>query len=480
MSFLRLKKGSRLARVFAGLAAFVLTAQTAGFAASSWANNQNATTVLGQSGFTQANAGVGPGSFFQPGAARFDAVSGKLFVTDCVNNRIVRFAGSQAVVTGGTGEAAFGQSDLVSSLAGTTQSKVNCPGEVFVDSAERLWVADTTNNRVLRWDSADAALSGQPATVVLGQPNFTTSTAGTSATKMAYPEGIFVDAAGNLWVADSGNNRVLRFFDAANKPSGAAADSVLGQPDLVTATPAMSATGLAAPNSIVGSGTTLWISDSGNNRVLRFDNAASKPNGSNADGVLGSSVFTSVPSNRTTASTFDTPGGLAIDPTPRLYVADTANNRVLIFSNPLGTGVSASNVLGQPNFTDNTPRLTQSGFDTPYAPTWDNGSQSLWVADLGNNRVLRFNPQVATAGSVSVSGRVTDRSGTGLRNVRVTFTDQSGTVKTAITNSYGFYTFNGLPAGSSYVGTVTARGYSFASRVVQAIDSLTDVDFAAQ
>jgi sugar lactone lactonase YvrE len=297
---------------------------------------------------------------------------------------------------------------------------------------------------------------------------------------MAFPEGVFVDAAGNLWVADTGNNRVLRFFDAANKPTGAGADSVLGQTDLVSSTAAMTATNLASPNSITGAGSTIWVSDSGNNRVLRFDNAAAKPNGGNADGVLGSSSFTSIPANRTTASTFDTPGGLATDPSGKLYVADTANNRVLIFNNTGGNGLSAANVLGQPNFTSSAAGLSQSGLDTPYTPTWDNASQSLWVADLGNNRVLRFVPQVATSGSVSVSGRVADRNGIGLRNARVTFTDQAGLVRTAITNSFGFYTFADLPVGGTFVAGATAKGYSFTTRVVQVMDSLTDVDFNAR
>ena len=210
---------------------------------------------------------------------------------------------------------------------------------------------------------------------------------------MAYPEGVFVDTAGRLWVADTGNNRILRFDSPALKANGAAADAVLGAPDFVTNSPAMSQSAMAGPNSITGSSSgTIWVSDSGNNRVLRFDSAASKSNGGAADFVIGSTVFDSIPANRTTAATLDTPGGLAFDVQNRLYIADTANARVLIFNNASGlsSGAPATNVLGQPNFTSAIATLSQSGFDMPYSPGFDPTTQSLFVADVANNRVLRL------------------------------------------------------------------------------------------
>ena len=157
----------------------------------------------------------------------------------------------------------------------------------------------------------------------------------------------------------------------------------------------MTQSNLAAPNSITGnSAGSIWISDSGNNRVLRFDVAASKANGGNADGILGSTSYTSLTSSGTTRSSMDTPTGLTVDPLGRLYVADGANDRVLIFNggSSVADGAGTSNVLGQPSFTDATARLSQSGFDMPYTPTWDDASQSLWVANLANNRVMRLCP----------------------------------------------------------------------------------------
>jgi len=99
-----------------------------------------------------------------------------------------------------------------------------------VDSAGRLWVADFFNNRVLRFDGAADKANGANADGVLGQPNFTSNGAATTASGMNSPGGLAIDTAGHLWVADNLNSRVLR-FDGAPLPalSGRVVDPT-GQP----------------------------------------------------------------------------------------------------------------------------------------------------------------------------------------------------------------------------------------------------------
>jgi len=116
----------------------------------------------------------------------------------------------------------------------------------------------------------------------------------------------------------------------------------------------------------------------------------------------------------------------------------------------------------------------------PYSPSVDPLTQSLFVADVGNNRVMRFAPQVTTSGTVAISGRVTDRTGHGLRNVRVLFTDQLGGVRFVNTNSFGYYTLANIPTGSSLTANIAAKGYVFLPTVVQVLDNLAEVNFMAQ
>jgi hypothetical protein len=109
----------------------------------------------------------------------------------------------------------------------------NSPQGVAVDTSvtpNRIYVADSQNNRVLGWSSVPNFLNGASADIVIGQPNFTTSTAnngGVSANSLNNPSDVAVDLSGNLYVADTANNRVLEY----NSPftTDTTADFVFGQ-----------------------------------------------------------------------------------------------------------------------------------------------------------------------------------------------------------------------------------------------------------
>ncbi|MBX3294047.1 MAG: carboxypeptidase regulatory-like domain-containing protein [Acidobacteria bacterium] len=84
---------------------------------------------------------------------------------------------------------------------------------------------------------------------------------------------------------------------------------------------------------------------------------------------------------------------------------------------------------------------------------------------------------VPTNAGVEVSGRVMTPDGRGLRNATVTMTDANGVVRNAVTSSFGYYRFEGVPVGDSFVMTVNSRSYRFVPRVVNVLDNMTDVDF---
>lgn len=87
-----------------------------------------------------------------------------------------------------------------------------------------------------------------------------------------------------------------------------------------------------------------------------------------------------------------------------------------------------------------------------------------------------------TAASVSVSGRAISALGDGIPQVEVTLIDFAGHLWSARTSSMGHYTFDNVPAGETYVISVSSKRFSFAapSRVVFVLDELTDVDFIGQ
>jgi DNA-binding beta-propeller fold protein YncE len=107
-------------------------------------------------------------------------------------------------------------------------------GAVAIDTSvtpNRVYVADTANNRVLGWSNISAFTTHAAANIVIGQPNaYTTgcNNGGISATSLCSPEGVAVDeATGNLYVADTSNHRVLFYLSPFTTDT--AADDVFGQ-----------------------------------------------------------------------------------------------------------------------------------------------------------------------------------------------------------------------------------------------------------
>ncbi len=369
------------------------------FAAGSWVNGQAADLVLGQSDFTTNTSGTTLSQMDNPSGVTVDPTTHKVFVADYDNCRVLRFGSAASLTNGATAEFQFGTTGTCSATSAT----LYYPYGLFVDSGGRLWVTDSNNNRVLRFDNA-ATTASSTANGVLGQADYVSESANrggaTAANTMNYPSGLWGDSSGRLWVADQWNHRVLRFDNpvAASNLPGGNADGVLGQLNFATSDSTTTQNGMDGPTSIVGDGAgNLYVADYSNARVLRFNNAASKANGAAADGVLGQSDFTSG-GTATTQSGLERPEGVAVDPAGRLYVSDYGNHRIMIWNNAatLGNGAPADNVLGQPNFTAGASDTSSTALNYPKLIYFGEGA--LWVVDNSNNRVVRFKgPQMPVA-----------------------------------------------------------------------------------
>ncbi len=93
-----------------------------------------------------------------------------------------------------------------------------------------------------------------------------------------------------------------------------------------------------------------------------------------------------------------------------------------------------------------------------------------------------FTPSAPTAANVSIGGRVTTANGQGIRNARLVLVNGSGAQQTAQTASFGYYRFDDLRAGETYVLTVYSKRYVFAepTRIISLSDDLTDVNFTSE
>jgi len=363
-----------------------------------------AVNVLGQSDFatTKPNAGVSPqaspNTLFSPADVRVGG-NGNVYVADPGNNRILSFPpNSKSAVQ------VWGQLDFASN--GVNQIKpgsMNSPDSVAIDYSQTpfaLYVSDTNNHRVLVWKDAVAFRTGDPADLVIGQPDLRTGvpnvdthgSSNPSSTSLNSPQGIVVDSGGNLWVADSSNNRVLRYPHPVSQGGRITPDIVIGQTDFNSAASAgVSGSTLRTPTGLaLGPDGNLFVADTGNNRVLEF--AAGARTNAVAIRVYGQASLTSAGGSLTpSAQTLSGPQGVFVDSAFNLYVADTGANRVVIIPNTqvaAPAGMPAAFVIGQSTFSSSSGG-SGTNFRSPADVVVDSNG-NIYVSDSGNNRVLVF------------------------------------------------------------------------------------------
>ena len=298
------------------------------------------------------------------------------------------------------------------------------PGGIAIDahgSPPILYVSDTGNNRVLAWRNAEQFANGAPADKVIGQKDrFSTFPQGPGrgpfSTGMTGPAGLAVDAAGNLYVVDAGNNRILRFptpFQLSGQPLP---DLVIGQPTFSTRGTnqgGISASSMALNSEpdrsdclrsncynaslVFDQSGNLYFTDALNNRVLRYSASVlsrGAPNGPAADLVLGQIALTRADYNDDMIDIrhLRTPSGIAYDSAGRLYVSDSLN-RVVIYLSPFQNGKAAARFVGIPVQQPNQqppPLYSDSRFNGAEGLAMVNGM--LAVADIGNSRIVIFPP----------------------------------------------------------------------------------------
>lgn len=305
------------------------------------ASGVNADGVLGQSNFSNrvwnfSAGGSTPSAngFETPVSVALDH-GGSLFVLDQGNSRILRFDNAASASNGGGADGVLGQLNFSSKGFSTTSTGFFSPQGIAVDASGNLYVADGSNNRVLRFNAASSKANGASADAVFGQTTFTSSTNGTSSTKMWNPTSVAVDNEGNLYVGERGNCRIVIFFHAATKANGAPADIVLGKQDFTNGTTptAASSSNIYLPYALaVDAKNNLYVADGGFNRVLVFYNAPSKKNGDSADVVIGKSNFTDGTTTAASSVNIGQPYGVAVQSTTgKLFVTCYSNSRVLRF-----------------------------------------------------------------------------------------------------------------------------------------------------
>lgn len=355
---------------------------------------------------------------------------------------------SQCPICVGSASVVLGQPDFTTTTTPltTTQSNLRQPTSIASDGV-RLVVADTNQNRVLIWNHIPTT-NNTPADVVIGQPNFTSSSVPTNYTptakSMSGPQGVWIQN-GKLYVADTQNNRVL-IYNSIPTANGVAADVVIGQPTFTTpvqvditqqgnctndstSTCNATAANMLSPVSVTSDGTRVFVTDLGFNRVLIWNSIPTK-NGTPADVEIGqpnmntgyanfgfsvsspsslaSSVLTTVeaPVLCTVSNGTDSNGNatypaicnytlnfprFALSDGTRLFIADGGNDRVLEYLTiPTQNAAAADTILGQIGGDVDEATDASDSMNTPTSLAFDGAN--LYVADPYNRRITVFTP----------------------------------------------------------------------------------------
>ncbi len=319
-----------------------------------------------------------------------------LWVVDTLNNRVISFpqqGGKYPVATRLVGQLDwpyFAQNLIEGREVNFNASNPPLAG-VAIDTKSNpphMYVADTYNNRILGFNDARNIQIGMKADIVIGQPDFYRSLVNgrtndpqiPNQVGLNHPSGLLVDANGNLYVADSGNGRVLRFPPPFNQTGQLTPNLVLGQFDFTQQNTDVSIQTMAAPVGLaMFANGSLAVSDLVHNRVLIFKKQGNDfVNGQSASVVLGQPGPNSSGRSNSAAG-MNQPLGIAVDSSDRLYVADFGNSRMLVWNNApnQSTGASSSaQFLG----------LIQS----PQGIVVSQNTGEIWVSNTANSQILRL------------------------------------------------------------------------------------------
>jgi signal transduction histidine kinase/DNA-binding beta-propeller fold protein YncE len=392
-------------------------------------NGMAASHVLGEANFTTSTGGATQALMKNATGLAYDATDQYLFVSDSAinqipsygNNRILVYSISGGIADGMNASYVLGQTNFTNNTNALTASGLNSPGGLdYVASTKQLFVADTSNSRILDFNLTSGIVDGMNASNVIGEPNFTTNNSfpipAITRSSLSQPQGVSYDLSTKLlYVTDGTNTRVMVFDLSSGITNGMNASNELGQTDFNGNPTYTSGTfndyghflnqfvSYPFGTAIDPAHHRLFVSDSGNNRVLVYGlDANDNLTNHVAVNVLGEPDFTTTTSQTAQQNTIVCPGNVAYDGGRNyLFAIDTCSHRILVYdlSSGITNFMNATYVIGQTSFTANGSGLSQSSFGNlngglVYDPT----TKYLYVDDATNNRVMVFNTSSLSSG----------------------------------------------------------------------------------
>lgn len=284
--------------------------------------------------------------------------AGNLYISDTGNNRIMKVdsAGNITPIAGNTGIAGSAGDN-----GPALSAQISAPSMIAVDGAGNIFFADTGNDAIREINAITHNISTIAGTL---------GTSGSTGNLLSAPQGFAFDTQGNLYIADTGNNRIIKIDTSnnittvpvtCNQPWGVAISSKDG---------------------------SLYIADFGGNRILKVDalGAVTTVAGTGTASYSGDGGLA-------TAATLNSPASIAIDAADNLYIADSENNLIRKVNAASGK-ISTIAGNGTALFGGDGYSATLAGLYKPYSVYLD-GAGDLFIADRLDLRIREVNARVA-------------------------------------------------------------------------------------
>ena len=374
--------------IFASITLLACAAALSGCGSSTSVSNLGTIETVAGTGHLGNTGNGGPATgaeLYQPSCVVTDN-SGNLYIGDSANYDVRKVALSSGVITlyAGTGTAGFSGNG-----AAATKASLYGPTACAVNAAGNLYIADEANNQIRKIDASTgviSAVAGNAADAGTAFGGFSGDGGLATLAEINHPWGMVFDSAGNLYFADTGNQRVRKVDASTGFISTIAGTGDYGNSG--GGGPATKAK-LSNPEQLaLDHAGNLYICEQGVSVIAKLNLAT---------GILTIVAGNGQPTETTglgdggpaTKAGFDSPGGIALDTAGNLYISDTGNNRVRKID--ATTGIISTVAGGNQGYSGDGGPSDGAQLSNPLGLSFDS-TGNLYIADSGNGVVRKITP----------------------------------------------------------------------------------------